>query len=260
MLKLQNVIITYPGTAAERAAHHQYEVNDGSPPAKTKAIDSIDLTVNDGENIALIGENGAGKTTLLLAIAGILELSDGVIEVDGIRLEKKTVNEIRKRAGLVFQNPDDQLFMPLVYDDIAFGCRNSGLPEDMVKTRVDETLNQLHISHLRNRSPLRLSGGEKRMAAVATVLAMEPSLLMFDEPTAFLDPKGKRAVIETLNKLRHTKIVATHDLAFAAEVCSRVIILQNGRIAADGMPELLYDKELMLNCGLEAIDKKPPNN
>jgi cobalt/nickel transport system ATP-binding protein len=236
MLKLQNITVVYPD--------------------KTKAIDGIDLTVNEGENIALIGENGAGKTTLLLAIVGILELSAGTIEVNGIQLNKKTVNEIRKRTGLVFQNPDDQLFMPLIYDDIAFGCRNFGMPEDEIKTRVDETLDRLKINHLRGRSSLKLSGGEKRLAAIAAVLAMEPSVLMFDEPTAFLDPKAKRALIETLKKLNHTKIIATHDLTFAEKVCSRVIILKNGRIAADGTTDLLYDTELMTHCELEAIARK----
>jgi cobalt/nickel transport system ATP-binding protein len=220
MLKLNNVTVVYPD--------------------KTKAIDNIDLTVNTGENIALIGENGAGKTTLLLAIVGILELSAGTIEIDGIQLGKKTINEIRKRTGLVFQNPDDQLFMPLIYDDVAFGCRNFGMPEDQVKIRVDETLKQLNISHLCGRSSLRLSGGEKRLAAIASVLAMEPSILMFDEPTAFLDPKAKRSLIEILKKLRHTKIIATHDITFAARVCDRVIILKNGQITADG--SLLFGK------------------
>jgi cobalt/nickel transport system ATP-binding protein len=234
MLKLNNVTVVYPD--------------------KTKAVDNIDLTVDTGENIALIGENGAGKTTLLLAIVGILELLTGTIEIDGIQLGKKTINEIRKKAGLVFQNPDDQLFMPLIYDDAAFGCRNFGIPENEIAARVGETLKQLNISHLSGRSSLRLSGGEKRMAAIASVLAMEPSVLMFDEPTAFLDPKAKRTLIETLKKLNHTKIIATHDITFAVNVCSRVIILKNGQIAADGDMALLYEKELMLNYGLEAIE------
>jgi len=233
MLKLNNVTVVYPD--------------------KTKAIDSITLTVNKGENIALIGENGAGKTTLLLAVVGILELSNGTIEIDGIQLGKKTVNEIRKKAGLVFQNPDDQLFMPLLYDDVAFGCRNFGMSEDEIKIRVDETLKQLNINHLVSRSSLRLSGGEKRMAAIASVLAMEPSILMFDEPTAFLDPKAKRSLLEILKKLNHTKIIATHDIKFAAKVCDRVIILKNGKIAANGTLSILHDKELMQNCGFETF-------
>jgi cobalt/nickel transport system ATP-binding protein len=223
-------------------------------PDKTKAIDNITFTVSEGENIALIGENGAGKTTLMLAIVGILELANGTIKIDGIQLGKKTVNEIRKRVGFVFQNPDDQLFMPLIYDDVAFGCRNFGMPEDEIKLRVDETLKQLNINHLGSRSSLRLSGGEKRMAAIATVLAMEPSVLMLDEPTAFLDPKAKRTLIEILKKLNHTKIIATHDVTFAANVCDRVIILKKGQIAADGMRDLLYNKEMMTQCELEAIE------
>jgi cobalt/nickel transport system ATP-binding protein len=126
--------------------------------------------------------------------------------------------------------------------------------EDDVKTKVEETLKQLNISHLINRSSLKLSGGEKRMAAIATVLAIEPSVLMFDEPTAFLDPKARRSLIEALKKLHHTKIIATHDIHFAAQVCDRVIILQNGKITADGNTDLLYEKDLMLKCGLEAIE------
>ena len=234
MVKLKNVTVTYPDN--------------------TKAIDGIDLCVNKGENIALIGENGAGKTTLLLAIAGVLEPLNGTIEVDGIQLSKKNINEIRKRIGLVFQNPDDQLFMPFIFDDIAFGCRNFGMDEAVVVQRVEKTLDQLHINHLRNRSSLKLSGGEKRMAAIATVLAMEPSVLMFDEPTAFLDHKARRSLIEALNKLPHTKIVATHDLSFVTHVCSRVLVLKNGHIAADGDLSLLQDRKLLYNCGLEAIE------
>jgi cobalt/nickel transport system ATP-binding protein len=234
VLNLQNITVIYSGN--------------------TKAINGIGLTINDGENIALIGENGSGKTTLLLAIAGVLETENGTVTIDGIQLTKKTINEIRKKIGLVFQNPDDQLFMPFIFDDVAFGCRNFGLPENVVATQVDETLAQLNISHLRNRSSLKLSGGEKRIAAIATVLVMKPSILMFDEPTAFLDHKARRSLIEILQKLPHTKIVATHDLTFVAEVCNRVVILKEGRIAAEGALSLLYDKELMYNCGLEALE------
>jgi len=233
MLKLQNVTVTYSD--------------------KTKAINDLSFTLNAGENIALIGENGAGKTSLLLAIAGILELAQGLIEINGVQLTRKTVNEIRKQIGLVFQNPDDQLFMPLIYDDVAFGCRNFGLPEEQVKARVEKTLSQLNISHLKNRSSLKLSCGEKRMAAIATVLSMNPSVLMFDEPTAYLDPKAKRALAETLKNLQHEKIIATHDMAFAAGVCNRVIVLKEGRIVAEGTKDLLYNIEVMRGCELEAL-------
>jgi len=230
MLKLQNVTVEYPD--------------------KTKAVDGVSFTLNDNESAALIGENGAGKTTLLLAVVGILELSAGGVEANGVRLAAKSVNEIRKQVGLVFQNPDDQLFTPRIYDDVAFGCRHIGLPESEVQARVDETLTRLKISGLRDRPPIKLSAGEKRMAAIAAVLAMNPSILMLDEPTAFLDPKAKRTLSETLNNLRHPKIIATHDIAFAKEVCNRVIVLKNGRIAADGPPPLLDDAVFLRECGL----------
>lgn len=238
MLKLQNTTIIYPD--------------------KTKAIDDLSLTLGENENIALLGENGAGKTSLLLAIVGILEPAEGNVEINGVRLSKKTVNEVRKHIGLVFQNPDDQLFMPLIYDDIAFGCRNFGFSEEQVETRVAETLERLNISHLRDRSSLKLSGGEKRMAAIATVLAMTPSVLLFDEPTAFLDHKAKRSLTEVLKSLPHAKIIATHDMAFAAEVCSRVILLKDGRIAGDGTTAFLYDREKMRACGLEELKVEIP--
>ncbi|MDR2555403.1 MAG: energy-coupling factor ABC transporter ATP-binding protein [Fibromonadaceae bacterium] len=216
MLKLQNVTVIYPD--------------------KTKAIDNLSFTLNAGENVALLGDNGAGKTSLLLAIAGVLELAEGTIEIDDMQLSKKTLNEFRKRVGLVFQNPDDQLFMPFIYDDIAFGCRNFGMPEEQIEARVEETLSQLNISHLRNRSSLKLSCGEKRMAAIATVLAMNPSILMFDEPTAYLDQKARRLLVDTLKNLQHEKIIATHDIAFATEVCDRMVILKNGRVENSAAP------------------------
>jgi cobalt/nickel transport system ATP-binding protein len=219
-------------------------------PDKTKAVDSVSITLSDGDSVALIGENGAGKTTLLLAIVGILEAASGTIEINGIRLGKKTLNEIRKLIGLVFQNPDDQLFMPLIYDDIAFGCRNFGLSEDEVQKHIDETIDKLNIGRLRGRSSLKLSAGEKRMAAIAAVLAMNPVVLMLDEPTAFLDPKAKRALAETLNKLPQAKIVATHDMEFAAKICNRVIILKSGKIMTDGALSILNNNEFMHNCGL----------
>jgi len=230
MLKLQNLTVIYPD--------------------KTKAIDDVCFTLDEGESAAVIGENGAGKTTLLLAVVGILELSSGSVEVNGVRLTPKSVTEIRKQVGLVFQNPDDQLFMPQIYDDAAFGCRNFGLPETEVRKRVDETLTRLKINHLRDRSSIKLSAGEKRMAAIAAVLAMNPSVLILDEPTAFLDPKAKRALSETLNGLRRPKIVATHDIAFAKEVCNRIIVLKNGKIAADGGLALLDDAVFLRESGL----------
>lgn len=235
MITIQNLTVTYPD--------------------QTTAIDNLSLSVDKNENIALLGGNGAGKTSLLLALVNVLEAQSGTIKIDDIVLCKKTVSEIRKRVGLVFQNPDDQLFMPYIFDDIAFGCRNFGMTENEVKIRVAETLDQLGISQLQKRSSLKLSGGEKRMAAIATVLAMRPSILMFDEPTAFLDHKARRALIATLKDLPHTKIVATHDLTFALEVCNRVVLLKNGSVVKEGGLDLLYDKKVMESCGMDAIIK-----
>jgi cobalt/nickel transport system ATP-binding protein len=234
MLQIENLTVSYPD--------------------KTVAIDGLSLSVTEGESLALIGANGAGKTSLLLSIAGVLDKSDGTISVNGIELTKKTINQIRQKTGLVFQNPDDQLFMPMIYDDIAFGPRNYGDDEQTVKEKVDSVLERLAISKLSKKSPFKMSGGEKRIAALATVLVMDPDIMMFDEPTAFLDPKARRNLINILNGLSHTKIIATHDLKFAEEVCTRAIILKEGKIFADGKPkDLLYKKELMQQSDLEAI-------
>ncbi len=234
MIEIKNISVTYP---------------DG-----TSAISDISLAIGDGESAALIGANGAGKTTLLLSIVGVLPAERGLISVDGIELGKKSLSEVRRRVGMVFQDPDDQLFMPLIYDDVAFGPRNLGLSEEAVEKRVDAALSSLGIAHLRDRSSLRLSGGEKRIAAIATVLAMEPTMMIFDEPTAFLDPKARRNLINLLRRLPHGKLIATHDLSFAEEVCPRAILLKNGRIFADGRTgELIRDDRLMDECGVEAL-------
>lgn len=224
-----------------------------SYPDKTVAIDNLSLTIESGEHLALIGANGAGKSSLILSLVGILP-GTGSVTVDGIRLGKDTLAEIRTRVGIVFQDPDDQLFLPTIYDDIAFGPRNLGLDEESVRYRVEDRLKLLHIEHLRDRTALKLSGGEKRMAAMATVLAMKPSVMALDEPTAFLDPKARRALIHVLKELPHTMLIATHDLTFAAEVCSRSVLLRRGKVFSQGPSEqLLYDKEKMDAADVEAI-------
>jgi len=222
-------------------------------PDKTVAIDNIDLVIQNNETVALIGANGAGKTSLLLSLVGVIP-SIGEIIVDDIKLDKHTLGEIRRRVGVVFQNPDNQLFMPTIYDDVAFGLRNYGLPENEIEAKVEYYLKELGILHLKNRSPLKLSGGEKRIAAIATVLAMEPSVMLFDEPTAFLDPKARRNLINVLNNLPHTKLIASHDLPFVAEVCDRAVVLKKGSIFADEHPaDLIYNKQLMDDSGIEAV-------
>ena len=226
-------------------------------PDGTVAVNHLDLQIQPGEHLALIGANGAGKSSLILSLVGIIP-GQGQVTVDGVRLEKNTLTEIRKKIGVVFQNPDDQLFLPTVYDDIAFGPRNLGLDEESVRYRVEDRLKLLNISHLQDRSALKLSGGEKRMAAMATVLAMKPAVMVLDEPTAFLDPKARRNLIQVLQKLPHTMLIATHDLTFAAEVCSRCILLKQGTLFADGpTKELLYDKEKMDQADVEAIGAYP---
>ena len=222
-------------------------------PDGTIAVDHLNLKIQPGEHLAIIGANGAGKSSLILSMVGVIPGS-GQIHVDGVELNKKNLIEIRKKVGVVFQNPDDQLFLPTIYDDVAFGPRNLGMDEESVRYRVEDRMKLLHISHLRNKSALKLSGGEKRMAALATVLAMKPDVMVFDEPTAFLDPKSRRNLIRVLQKLPHTMLIATHDLTFAAEVCPRCILLKEGKLFADGQAEdLLYNKELMEAADVEAI-------
>lgn len=222
-------------------------------PDGTVAVDGLSLAVRPGERAALIGANGAGKTSLLLALVGVLPCT-GTVSADGLTPAKKTLPALRDRVGLVFQNPDDQLFLPTIFEDVAFGLQGRGLAPDEIAARVRAQLTALGAAHLETRSPRRLSGGEKRMAALAAVLAMEPAYLLLDEPTAFLDPRARRALIRALRGLPHAMLIATHDLAFAAETCPRSVLLKEGRVFADGPSrELLHDAALMEACGVEAL-------
>ena len=233
MLTINNVTVVYP---------------DG-----TKAINNLSMNVKSGEKLALIGANGAGKSTLMLAIEGILD-STGEIKIDDLVVDSKNIVKVRHQVGMLFQNPDDQLFMATIYDDIAFGPRNAGLDEESVKYRVEDRLKLLNIEHLKDKTALKLSGGEKRMAALATVLAMKPSVMLLDEPTAFLDPKARRNLINVLNSLPHTMLIATHDLTFAKEVCREAVVIKDGNFFAKGnCDEILYNQELMDEGGIEAI-------
>ena len=221
------------------------EYSDG-----TRAVDTVSFSVGAGENVALIGANGAGKTSLLLALVGVLMPISGEIYAGDIMLCKKKLREIRSHVGMVFQNPDDQLFMTRIFDDVAFGPRSYGLDEDETLSRVNAAMLKLRIEHLAERSPLKLSGGEKRLAAIATVLAMEPDFLLLDEPNAFLDPRARRNLISILSELPQGKLIATHDLAFAEKVCSRVLLLQNGKLVANGDSKLLHDTTMLEAAGL----------
>lgn len=196
-----------------------------SYPDGKEALKDINIKIDNNETIAIVGANGAGKSTLIKTIVGIFLTDQGEIIVDEEKVTKKTLNSIRKKVGVVFQNPDDQLFMNKVYDDIAFGPRNYNFTEEEVREKVERVMKNLDIEELSERSPNNLSGGEKRKVAIATVLSMEPSIILFDEPTSFLDPKGKRMFIETLKNINTTKIIATHDLDMVKDICERVIVL-----------------------------------
>ena len=215
-----------------------------------QAVHHVSFQIAPQENIALIGANGAGKTTLLLALVGVLAAKTGVIAMGDIALDKKSMPDFRARVGLVFQNPDDQLFMPNVFEDVAFGPRSFGCHEELIKERVDTALEQLKISHLQKRSPLKLSGGEKRLAAIATVLSMRPDYLLFDEPTAFLDPRARHNLQSIITQLPQGKLIATHDLSFASGICTRALILKDGGIVADSGIDCLKDDRLLEAAGL----------
>ena len=221
-------------------------------PDHTPALQDVSFHITHGESVALIGGNGAGKSTLLSLLVGVVFPTAGTVNIDGVELTHKTASGLRQRLGLVFQNPDDQLFMPTVLDDVAFGPLNQGLSPAQAKEKALDALTTVGASHLSQRSSLRLSTGEKRTAAIAAVLAMTPDILLMDEPTAGLDPWSRRQLIGLLGRFAHTKIIATHDLDFALDVCQRTLVLREGRVVADGLTAaLLRDRDLLASCRLE---------
>ena len=208
-------------------------------------LKDISFTAQDGECIGLIGANGAGKSTLMKVMLGLLDGSGSVI-VDGTPVTQDTLAEIRRKPGFVLQNSDSQMFMPTVHDDMLFGLLNYGMKREEAEKKVSQVLDTLHISYLKDRYNHRISGGEKRMAAIATVLAMEPSVLLMDEPTSALDPKNRRMIINTIRSLKQTRIITSHDLDMILDTCSRVILIDEGRIIKDGTAEeILKDHELL---------------
>ncbi len=235
-------------------SHHIVEVQDLNHTYAdgTKAVKGISFLIHHGESVAVVGANGAGKSTLLLHLNGYLTPQTGKVRIGDFPLTKETVKDIRKTVGMIFQNPDDQLFMPTVYDDVAFGPLNLGLPPGEVESRVQDALNRTDTGHLRERPPYRLSGGEKRAVAIATVLAMSPDILVMDEPSSNLDPKARRTLIELLAGFKHTKIIATHDLDMVLDLCERTIVIRDGQVMADGRTaDIFQDVELLEASHLE---------
>ncbi|NLF51108.1 MAG: ABC transporter ATP-binding protein [Leptolinea sp.] len=221
-----------------------------SYPDGTIALQDINLEIDSGEKVALVGANGAGKSTLLLHINGVINASKGIF-INGLNSSRENLGKIRAMVGVVFQNPDDQLFSITVHDDVAFGPRYQGLSNKEINTRVEAALNAVQMQGFRDRHPYHLSGGEKKRIAIATVLSMEPAILVFDEPTAGLDPRARRELIELLRTLPQTLLIATHDLGLVQQLTPRTIIMNNGCIVADGSSaELLNNKDILFENGL----------
>jgi cobalt/nickel transport system ATP-binding protein len=235
-------------------SHHIVEFRDVKfrYPDGTSALNGISFRIIHGESVGLAGANGAGKTTLLMNLNGQLLPTGGVVSIGEVPLCGKTRQEIRKKVGLVFQRSDDQLFMPTVYEDVAFGPINLGLSQEMIDERVKDALETVGCLHLSQRPPHRLSEGQKTSVAIATVMAMNPDILVMDEPASNLDPKSRRKLINLLKGFRHTKIVASHDLDLILDVCERCIIIRDGRVVADGpTEEVLCNESILQENNLE---------
>jgi len=208
-------------------------------------IEDLSFRIERGESVGLIGANGAGKSTVMKLLLGLLS-GEGKILVDGIEVNRASLSAVRRRLGFVLQNSDNQMFMPTVYEDMIFAPLNYGLSREEAERRVDAVLQQLGLQELKHRHNHRISGGEKRMAAIATILAMEPEVILMDEPSSALDPCNRRLVINTIRALPQTKLITSHDLDMILDTCRRVILLDRGRIVADGpAEEILRNKELL---------------
>ena len=223
-----------------------YKYHDG-----TAALSDITLTIEHSQKVALIGPNGAGKSTLLLVMAGFVK-GTGKVFVDGLEINRKNLKKIRACLGSCLENPDDQLFMPTLFDDVAFGPLNMGLEPDQVKARVSEALETVGLGQMADKAPQHLSAGQKRAAAVATILAMRPKIITLDEPDGSLDPRNRNNLTKLLGSLSQTLIIATCNMNFAAALADRAVLLDKGRIIADGdAKEIMSDSELMTEHGLE---------
>ncbi|MDH3997295.1 MAG: energy-coupling factor ABC transporter ATP-binding protein [Desulfuromonadales bacterium] len=235
-------------------SHHKVEAQNLRHvyPDGTVALEDISFHIGHGESVAIIGANGAGKSTLLLHLNGYLNATSGEVIVGDDAVCKENLAVIRRTVGMVFQDPDDQLFMPTVFDDVAFGPMNLGLSSQEVEARVSDALQRVEASELRDKPPYHLSGGEKKRVAIATVLSMLPEILVLDEPTNGLDPYARRQLIALLKAFNHTRIVTSHDLDMVMELCERTIVLHQGKVMADGPTmEIFQDQQLLDTCRLE---------
>ena len=211
----------------------------------TPVIEHLSFRIEAGESVGLIGANGAGKSTVMKLLLGLVS-GEGEVLVDGTPVQKQTLSEIRRKLGFVLQNSDHQMFMPTVYEDMMFAPLNYGVSREEAERRVDAVLERLGVEELKHRHNHRISGGEKRMAAIATILAMEPEAILMDEPTAALDPYNRRIIINTIRELEQTKLITSHDLDMILDTCERVILLSGGKIVADGRADdILRDKDLL---------------
>ena len=225
MIEFRNVRFSYENTA--------------------EVIKDMSFVIEDGESVGLIGANGAGKSTIMKLLLGLV-FGEGSILIDGIEVKKDTLPDIRRKLGFVLQNSDNQMFMPTVFEDMMFAPLNYGMSREEAEAKVDQILGRMGLGFLKNRYNHKISGGEKRMAAIATVLAMDPEAILMDEPTSALDPYNRRIVINMIRDLPQTKIITSHDLDMIMDTCSRVILIADGRVAADGPAEvILRDKELL---------------
>lgn len=214
-------------------------------------LDHFSLTIHDGESVGLIGANGAGKSTVMKILLGLLPF-EGSVRIDGIEVNTENLGVIRQKMGFVLQNSDHQMFMPTVYEDMIFAPLNYGMSREEADQKVDEVLKELGIEDLKKRYNHRISGGEKRMAAIATILVNEPDVILMDEPTSALDPYNRRQIIRTINALEKTKVITSHDLDMILDTCSRVVLLSQGKIVADGTcRQILYDRRLLEDNRLE---------
>ena len=227
--------------------HLSFTYEDGN-----KVLSDVNLMAHDGESIGIIGANGIGKSTLMKLLVGLYLNYEGTLEVAGHTVNKKNLNHIREHIGYVFQDSDSQLFLSTVEDDVAFGPQNYGLSDEEVEKRVVEALEKVHITELRKKQTYKLSGGEKKLASIATILSMEPDIIIMDEPSIALDPRNRKNLISILNEINSLKLITSHDLDFILDTCERTVLIDEGKIIADGRSEeILRDKALLEEHGLE---------